>query len=617
MENTGARHGWIACCCLWLLAGCEDVPSTGIDKHQARETDPGSWSTDYCASEGWYGDGECDEFCPSPDGDCDPALEAKARAFLDSYVADYAVAERDQQLAYWNASVSGAAADYKTYNDAQVKLFTLHLDKERAGQLKPLFDERAKLSLFTRRSLEVAEPNFMAVSLPVTELPKLLKVVQLRNDVLALFNNYSATLDGHEHSLQELRTELEEQTDGGERQQIWQALKEIGPQVAPQIVEAVKLGNEVAETMGYPSYWHYALESSDFDPAELEALFDEVEAQTRTPYAQVKQQIDQEVAARFGIDPNEVEIWHYDQEFFILPPPSKAFDLNTLFQGKSAQQVVEIAAGFLAKLGLPVDDVVKRSDLYERDGKWPGAFTVTVDRKNDIRVLMNARPDHGSLATALHELGHAIDHKHLDPQLPFLLRTASHILTTEAVAMFIEDQSLTPEFLVQAIGADPAVVDKVKQHVLEQYRRQELVFARFAVVMFRFEKAIYANPGQDLNKLWWDLVEKYQLIKRPADREQPDWATKTHFSSSPVYYHNYMLGKLFDAQLRATLARITSYEGPLLGFCLLGRPAAVDLLKQKIFRVGKRQRWWEMVRLATDEPLEVDAFAQQMGTPAL
>ena len=45
-----------------------------------------------------------------------------------------------------------------------------------------------------------------------------------------------------------------------------------------------------------------------------------------------------------------------------------------------------------------------------------------------------------------------------------------------------------------------------------------LIFSRWCQVMLRFEKSMYENPDQDLNKLWWDLVEKYQMVKRPPNR---------------------------------------------------------------------------------------------------
>jgi peptidyl-dipeptidase A len=50
---------------------------------------------------------------------------------------------------------------------------------------------------------------------------------------------------------------------------------------------------------------------------------------------------------------------------------------------------------------------------------------------------------------------------------------------------------------------------------------------------------MYENPDQDLNKLWWDMVERYQLLKRPPGRNAPDYGSKIHIVSAPVYYHNY------------------------------------------------------------------------------
>jgi len=44
--------------------------------------------------------------------------------------------------------------------------------------------------------------------------------------------------------------------------------------------------------------------------------------------------------------------------------------------------------------------------------------------------------------------------------------------------------------------------------------------------MMRFEKAMYENPDQDLNKLWWNLVQQYQMITPPEERNAPDWASK-------------------------------------------------------------------------------------------
>ena len=82
-------------------------------------------------------------------------------------------------------------------------------------------------------------------------------------------------------------------------------------------------------------------------------------------------------------------------------------------------------------------------------------------------------------------------------------------------------------------------------------RARLLIFSRWCQVMLRFEKALYEDPSRDLNVLWWDLVENYQGLKRPDGRHAPDYASKIHIVSTPAYYHNYMMGELFAAQLAA------------------------------------------------------------------
>jgi peptidyl-dipeptidase A len=597
--------------CLWLAAGC-DESGQGLSKHEARELGPSTWEQDHCSSEDWYGDGECDAFCPSADGDCDPALEAKARAFIDAYVVKYAKREQALTLADWKVSTSGTEADYTAYSAAQIELFTVHLDAAMQKQLKSFLEDKAKLSLFTRRSLEVMEPFFSVVDLPVGELGKLLKVIQNRNEVIDLLGSYKAEIGGTQHSTLELGAMLRKETDAAKRKELWLALRGVGASVGPKIIEAVKLGNDAAAALGFASFWEWSLKKDDQDPKQMIALFQEIDTLTDKPYREVKKSIDAEVAARFGIKPGEVMIWHYDNAFFQEPPPAPNLDLNKFYRDRTKEQTVDLAAGFFKRLGLDVSDVVKRSDLYARDNKWHGAFMTDIDRKGDIRVLLNTSPDHGSVATALHEFGHAADHKYRDPGLPFLLHTANHTLTTEAVAMLFGDQSLTSEFLVQMAGADAGQAKALEQKIREQLRRRELVFARFTLVMFHFERKLYEKPGQDLDKLWWDLVEKYQLVKRPPNRKLPDWACKSHFATNPVYYHNYMLGKLFGAQVRATLIKQSNHAGPVLGYSFLADKGAADFLKQKIFRYGKDLRWSELLQHATGEPMRAKYFAESL-----
>jgi peptidyl-dipeptidase A len=143
-------------------------------------------------------------------------------------------------------------------------------------------------------------------------------------------------------------------------------------------------------------------------------------------------------------------------------------------------------------------------------------------------------------------------------------------------------------------------------------RNQMLIFSRWCQVMLRFEKAMYENPEQDLNRLWWDLVEEYQGVHRPEDRDEPDFASKIHLISSPVYYHNYMLGQLFASQVHRAVAREVlrkSDDWPSAYY--VKNPAVGEFMRERVFAPGMSLNWNDLTRHATGEPLGAEAFAEE------
>ena len=119
--------------------------------------------------------------------------------------------------------------------------------------------------------------------------------------------------------------------------------------------------------------------------------------------------------------------------------------------------------------------------------------------------------------------------------------------------------------------------------------------------MVYFERELYQNPDQDLNTLWWDLVEEMQLLTRPEGRnEHPDWAAKIHLSNFSVYYHNYILGYLAAYQIEATLKRELQITD------LVNNQEIGLLLKKKIFQPGAKYHWNELLLKATGNRLTAD-----------
>ena len=205
--------------------------------------------------------------------------------------------------------------------------------------------------------------------------------------------------------------------------------------------------------------------------------------------------------------------WHYHDPFFQEAPAIFAADFDSVY---AKADILKLCRDFYAGIGLPIDDVIARSDLYEKPGKSPHAFCTDIDRDGDVRVLANIVPNEYWMGTMLHELGHSVySSKNIPTSVPYVLRSEAHILTTEGIAMLFERFSKDADWL-KAMGvtvSDPAAFDRAGARM---QRAKLLVFSRWCQVMFRFEKALYDHPDQDLNTLWWDLVERYQLVHRPG-----------------------------------------------------------------------------------------------------
>ena len=131
-------------------------------------------------------------------------------------------------------------------------------------------------------------------------------------------------------------------------------------------------------------------------------------------------------------------------------------------------------------------------------------------------------------------------------------------------------------------------------------------------VVYRFEKAMYADPEQDLNALWRGLVEKYQLLTYPEGRDEPDWAAKIHIALYPCYYHNYQLGELFASQMHHYIVEHITRSVDMAFDSYTGCAEVGRWLTEKVFASGKLYPWNEMITRATGEPLTAAWWAAEV-----
>ena len=533
------------------------------------------------------------------------AKEAELDKFITSHVEKIKPMAKEVSLASWAAAISGKPEDYDKVSELTLKVRQVYSNPQEFAFLKDAKESGQVTGTILARQLDVLYNNYLESQIE----PELLKkIVDLGTKIEKNFSTFRGTIEGNKVTDNEIKEILKTQTDSGKRNQAWLASKQVAVEVADDIIRLVKLRNEAAGKLGFDNYHTLSLATTEQDVKEMDRIFEQLYELTNEPYAKLKAELDRILADKYGIAVAELMPWHYHDPFFQETPLVYELDLDVYYENKD---VKELAEEFYAGIGLPVESILANSDLYEREGKNPHAFCTDIDREGDVRILCNIDNNEYWMEVTLHELGHAVYDKYHDLQVPFLLRRPVHAFTTEAIAMFFGRLSRNPAWMQQMLALTDRQRAEIEKVSSKYSQLKQLIFARWDMVMYNFEKQLYADPEQDLNSLWWQMVEKYQLVKRPQGRNEPDWAAKIHFTIAPCYYHNYLLGELLASQLHNHMNReILKLESDknlsYIGRCELG-----DFLREKVFEAGAIYHWNEMIKRATREYLTPEYYVEQ------
>ncbi|HEY7105250.1 MAG TPA: M2 family metallopeptidase [Acidimicrobiia bacterium] len=450
-----------------------------------------------------------------------------------------------------------------------------------------------------RRELDLLHDAFVPNQVP-EDLRR--TIVELETAVESTFNTFRGDLDGRRVDDNAIAEILRTSDDAAERRAAWEAGKQVGAEVAERVRELARLRNRAARELGYRDHFALALRTGELDEERLFATLADVDRATEAAFTAWKRTLDESLAARFDCSVGDLRPWHLDDPFFQDPPTTGSISLDDVFADADLEALTRRTYD---GLGLDVRSVMDHSDLYAREGKSQHAFCIDIDREGDVRVLCNVEPNEQWMSTMLHEFGHAVYDRESNQGLPWLLRGPAHALTTEGIAMLMGRLVRDPAWLATVATVDAATVDDLRPRLDAARRAGLLVFARWVLVMTTFERRLYAEPDGDLDTLWWDLVERYQQVRRPDDRHAPDWASKIHLAAAPVYYQNYLYGELFASQLDATL---TARAGGLVE-----RAGAGALLVDDVFAPGAALRWDALIERATGEPLTAAHLARQLA----
>ena len=523
-------------------------------------------------------------------------IEAHTRAVEPLFVAN--------AKAEWQANVTGCKEDEEENARLEAQLRKYYSRREDFEQIRSFQAQGRPSDPLLARQLERLHLAYLGNQMDPAVIEEL---VRLAKSLEGRFNNFRAELDGRQVTDNQIKEILRRESDNATRRAAWEASKQIGGRVADGLRELARKRNAEARRLGFRDFFAMGLALGELDEDRLFRTFNSLEQLSEAPFAAYRSRLDESLARRFGVRPSEIRPWHFSDPFFQEAPPS-GLSLDEYFEGRRLEP---LARAHFQGMGLEVDDLLARADLYERPGKCQHAFCLAIDRRDDVRVLCNLVSNERWMETLLHELGHAVYDRNVDRGLPFLLREPAHILSTEAIAMLNGRFTRDATWLERVAGLDSARARELGGKLRQRTGEQLLILTRWVMVMSHFERDLYGDPNRELDSRWWDYVERFQRVQRPEGRSRPDWAAKIHFAVAPVYYQNYLLGEMMASQLARHVSQQVLGAGDRGLGALVGRREAGEYLRREVFAPGASHPWEEALRRATGEGLNPEHFVAE------
>lgn len=388
-----------------------------------------------------------------------------------------------------------------------------------------------------------------------------------------------------------------------------EAHQAVGALLKDSIVALVHCRNQVVRQAGFSDFYQYQLARMDQNADSLDIWFHTFDTITAAAFRHLKAEIDTALAARYGILPEALQVWHYQSTFF-----QDIFNLYDIGQFRSYENknVANLAVGFYESIGLYARDIFMHSDLRKRSGKAPFTHSYDLDGRGDVRLLCSMSSDMESMSELLWHGGIALYRKNISGTLPYLLRNMDYSVLCEGAGRVFRRLPFNVTWL-QGMGIMymPSDMRRVRYESYMNLHAQQLIFCRWGLVMYWFERALYQDPDQDLDKLWRELECKYQFSPAVCDVETvEDWVTKWHLVLRPCYYHNYLLGSAVACQLNAYVCDSILHDPDYWTPDYMASEEIGAFFKNKIFWCGDAYPWYEILEQATGQPFSLRYYAQ-------
>ncbi len=385
----------------------------------------------------------------------------------------------------------------------------------------------ADLSPLDRRRVRIMEMTFRPYHLSAKLNELSLAIEEKTNELSSVLNTHRCKVGGREMTSPEISRILLSETDRDLRKEACLARTQVNlPLVNAGFLQLLDMRKEFAHEYGASDFVQYMLEQQELSPVMFDSWKDEVNSVLP---------LMRNIRAGFGEDIiGDPDVMPWDAAFIsgkIAPELSRQVNMADYHKPISE---------LFGMLGIDITGMNITYDIFPRKNKSEWGYNFPIETGADSRILANVRDRYFEFGVLLHETGHAVHSFTTDAREVILNRGISGIVS-EGIA------NLFGRFITHKAFYSDFFGDELEQ-AGKNFRRLKLwnrANQLRAVSRILFDQALYRSRIEnidDVHQLLWQT--DMDILGEEPYSDLPLWANTIHYTTHPIYFHNYLLGDL-------------------------------------------------------------------------
>jgi oligoendopeptidase F len=354
-----------------------------------------------------------------------------------------------------------------------------------------------------------------------------LDIREKTNELSSVLNTHRCTVAGREMTSPEIAKILTSEPDRDLRKKAFLARTQVNsPLVDAGFVQLLDLRKEFADEYGAPDFVHYQLQQQELDPSMFDSWKDELNSALPL-MTKIRSSFGDEIIG----DP-QVMPWDVAYISARIAP-----ELN---HNVNMADYLEPISDLFSLFGIDVAAMNITYDIFPRKNKSEWGYNFPVETGVDSRILANVRDRYFEFGVLLHETGHAVHSFTTDPE-EIILNMGISGIVSEGIAnlfgSFREHRAFYSRFFGDSIDTAGRNFSRLKLWSrANQLRSVSRILA---------DQALYRNDIEnidDIHRLIWRT--NLDILGEEPYSDEPVWASTIHYTTHPIYFHNYLLGDL-------------------------------------------------------------------------